>query len=245
MPEDPIKDDLSSQWPKEVRQAYESLKIPSLYDCVLANEKLSWEIRKQNRDVKMMAENMGKIVVQFDSLLTTISEEWEEYEDEEGETTLQAFTGEPREELTDLEYDLLSDRQAYLKKQSQDILIEIADSIFDLSHASKQTSHQLLSLLPKKEGLFPHLPNWHPLAEDLIQSLLEHINHVRYRLLGRLEEMRIHLIDPHPGESFDSEKHQVLEQVAGGEKGTIAQTIRVGYIQDNEVLRLAAVLLFV
>ncbi|WP_068468173.1 nucleotide exchange factor GrpE [Candidatus Protochlamydia phocaeensis] len=246
MTDESSKNDPSSNWPKDVREAYESLKLPSLYDCVLENERLSLELRKQGRDIKIMAENMGKMVSQFDSLLMAISEEWEEYEEEpEGALPAIASLSEKEGELTDLEIELLNDRQAYLEKQSQEAFIEIADAIFDLSQYSKQMSHQVLNVLPKKEGLLAHLPYWHPLVENLIGLWQGQVNHLRYKMLARLENMHIYLIDPQSGEEFNEDEHQALERIAGGQMGKIAQTIRVGYRHGNKILRQAAVAIFV
>ena len=44
------------QWPEETREAYAQLKLPSLYDMVLSNEKLAVEIRRQNRDLQNLRE---------------------------------------------------------------------------------------------------------------------------------------------------------------------------------------------
>ncbi|CUI17180.1 hypothetical protein PNK_1570 [Candidatus Protochlamydia naegleriophila] len=246
MADDSLKNDPSSEWPEEVKQAYESLKIPSLYDTVLANEKLSLEVRKQNREVKLVVENMGKIALQLDSLLEMMSEEWEEYE--EGDVLSREPGKEAEEALptfSDLELELLGDKQAHLEQQTQELLVEISDSILELSHTTKHMGHQLLQVLPKKEGVFAKPPHWHPLAEDIIHTFVEEVNRVRYRLLSRLEKMQIHLIDPHVGDPFDQDKHQALEQVAGSPKGTIAQVIRPGYSQDDTILRHAEVVIYV
>ncbi len=246
MVDDSLKNDPSSEWPEEVKQAYESLKIPSLYDTVLANEKLSLEVRKQNREIKLVVENMGKIAVQLDSLLEMMAEEWEEYE--EGDL-LSPESAEGAEEatpaLSDLELELLGDKQAHLEKQTQELLVEMSDSMLELSYTTKHMGQQLLQVLPKKEGVFGKPPHWHPLAEDMIHTVIEEVNRVRYRLLSRLEKMHIHLIDPHVGDLFDQDRHQALEQVAGSPKGTVAQVIRPGYSQEGKILRQAEVVIYV
>ncbi len=245
MEEIPPKNNPSANWPEEVKQAYEHLKIPSLYDAVLANEKLSLEIRRQDRDLKTIIEGIQQLSYQFNLLIKIVEDEWEEYEEEEDlHADHNRFPEVSEEQLTDLEVELLQESQSQQERQTQSILMETHDNMRDLSSTVKQMTHQLLALLPKTEGLIPHPPTWHPIAEEILQSVVQGIERSRYQLLARLEEMHIEIIDPQPGEKFNELLHHILDHVPGGEIGTIAHVVRVGYRQQQHMLRLADVTIY-
>jgi molecular chaperone GrpE (heat shock protein) len=249
MPDNQSQNDPTAQWPEEVRQAYEHLKVPSLYDVLLANEKLSLEMRRQDRELKAVVEGMQGISSQLNALLEIASEEWEEYEGNEGEGEdvqrgKSIFIEYPQEDLTDLEVELLKDKQAALEKQAQDVLIETHDAMLELSRMVKQMTQQLLTLLPKKEGIIPREPSWYRATEALVQGVVEGMDRSRYQLLARLEEVHIEVIDPKPGDAVDESQHHILEHISGEKVGTIAQVIRVGYRQDNHMLRPAEVTVY-
>lgn len=249
----PQKNDPSSQWPEEVRQAYEHLKVPSLYESVLINEKLSLEIRRQGRELKSLSEAIQALTTQVNSVHDIVSEEWHEYEATEGfEGTPLPPSPSPQDgfkeyrqgDLTDLEVQLISERQAYLEKQSLDALMESHDAVRELSRMARQITHQLMTLLPKKEGLIGHVPTWYPIVEQLVYGFIEAVDRSRLQLLTGLEEMHIELIEPQPGDPFNESLHHVLETVVGGPPGTIEKVIRAGYRQDDQVLRFADVVIY-
>lgn len=246
MTEIPSKNDPSADWPEEIKQAYEHLKIPSLYDAVLANEKLSLEIRRQDRELKNIVEGIQFLTTQFNSLIKIVEEEWEEYEEDGDslEAPQNRFGESSRGELNDLEVQLIQENQFYSQNQSKAILMETYDDMRDLSRMVRQATQQLLALLPKKEGLIPHPPTWYPIVEGILQSIVEGIERSRYQLLARLEDMHIEMVDPKLGDAFNETLHHALEYVVGGKSGTIARVVRVGYRQGHEILRLAEVTIY-
>lgn len=246
MKENPSKNDPSANWPEEVKQAYEHLKIPSLYDAVLANEKLSLEIRRQDRELKTILEGIQLLSSQFNALIKIVEEEWEEYEGEEEalQTHQNGFNESSSDELTDLEVELLQESQSYQEKQVQSILMETHDHMRDLSRMVRQMTHQLLTILPKKEGLIPHSPAWHSAVEEIIQNIVEEIDRGRYQFIARLQELQIQVVDPQPGEKFNGSLHHAIDYLSGGKSGTVANVVRVGFRQLDQVLRLAEVSLY-
>lgn len=244
MTDTPSKKDPSADWPKEVKQAYEHLKIPSLYDAVLANEKISLEMRRQDRELQAITGSIQTLSTQLNSLMSIMEGEWEEYEQEALQTHQNGFKEALQEELAGLEEEILQEGQLYQEKQAQFILMETHDNMRDLSRMIGQTIYQLFTLLPKKEGIIPHPPTWYPIAEQMLQSIVENIERFRYQLLARLEEMNIEMVDPQPGETFDSSLHHAIDHIVGGESGTIARVVRVGYRQDQQILRLADVTIY-
>ena len=49
------------QWPEEIREAYESLEVPSLYSVIKDYEKLSVEIRLQHREIKTLNHSISEM----------------------------------------------------------------------------------------------------------------------------------------------------------------------------------------
>lgn len=243
LPEDPI-----NTWPEEVKKAYESLAIPSLYDCVVANEKLSLEMHKQTRDIKEVLEGVNLIATKLNSVVEFITEEVE-FEGDEDETD-GAYMLQDKDKNSTFERDLkrlenhLFSNQDAIEQKARGVLIEVTDTLIDLSKNTKQLASQLMELLPKKEGLIPHAPSWHKLAEEIITSLVDGVDTARYRLMAKLTDVDIEIIEPRPGDLFTEQKHRALEKLKGGKPGTIARIVRVGYEQDDEVLRPAEVIVY-
>lgn len=249
MADNPPINDPSAQWPEEVRQAYEHLKIPSLYESVLVNEKLSLEVRRQDRELKILSDGIQALSSQLNAIHEIVADQWEEFEEVErppGDTQEleDGYRGFEARDLKDLEVQLLSDKQAFLEQQSLDTLMEAHDTLHELSKMGKRVAGQLLALIPKKDGLIPREPKWYPLVEELIQGFAESIERSRYKLLSRLEDLDIELIEPQPGEEYNESLHHVLEYVSGGKAGTIDKVIRAGYRQDDQIFRLADVTLY-
>jgi len=245
-----IPNDPSASWPEEVKKAYEQLKVPTLYDFILTNEKLGLEIRKQNRDVKSVEEEVQKISAQMNSIIELLSEEWELLEEGEGtpseEGEFLEVTGEtePPLDLTDLEIKLLTEKQDEVQRKMTSALIETTDQMTALAKGMERFTKQLMDLLPKKEGLLARAPAWRRKVDELVQPFAHQIELVRHQLIERLESIDIHLIIPQPGDPFVSQKHRVLEKVAGGPSGTIARLVRPGYLHENQILRLAEVVVY-
>lgn len=247
MADTPIKNDPSAEWPEEVKQAYDHLKVPSLYDAIIANEKLSLEIRRQDRELKTIAEGMQQLTMQMGELLKIIEEEEDEDEEEEEILLVSSENGikdRHGRELTQLEMELLEENQLFLQKQSQILLIETHDDIRDLWRIAKQCVQQVMLIMPKTEGIIPHEPVWHSVAEQMLQGILESVEKSRYQLLSRLEQVEIKLIEPQQGETVNPALHYIVDHIPGGKGGTIAKVVRVGYKQDQEVLRLAEVTVY-
>ncbi len=250
MQKDPLKDDPTSQWPEEIRRAYEHLEVPSLYDFIVANEKLSSEVHKQTQEMKTIGTGLERLSSQLDMFIQTLTEELglKEYEGGIGsESRFEEDTLEEGEmiELTDLEAVLLQEREERIEKSSRELLMETSDALLDLSKKTKQLTNQLINILPKNGDLSTSISGWYQLSEDLIQSLIEHVNTARYKILARLEERDIQVIEPLPGDSFNSQRHRVVEQTKGGKPGTIARVIRAGYMQKNKLLRSAEVVVYI
>lgn len=57
MPDDPLADDPAfAAWPAEVRIAWAALRLPSLHDLVAAQERVAVEVRRQNQELRRLAQ---------------------------------------------------------------------------------------------------------------------------------------------------------------------------------------------
>lgn len=237
MSHDPLKNDPSSQWPAEFKEVFDHLKVPSLYDCVLTNEKLSFEIRRQNKDLKGLTEGVQLLSAQLNSLMALLEEEFIEYEEEEEG----AFAGEPQQMLAGMQLAIIENQQ--IENNARDTLIEMMDAIVDLAKATKQIVNQWLNVLPKIKDSEP-VPPWLQLSEEFGQSIVENVDRVRYQMRANLNEWQVEIIDPQPGEPFNAQKHYAIEYTTGGTSGTIARVIRIGYRQEEAILRFADVIVY-
>lgn len=59
-----------SQWPEELIQSYKDLPLPTLYDFALSGEKISLEIKKQNKEIKTLSNNIEKTLLDLSTLST-------------------------------------------------------------------------------------------------------------------------------------------------------------------------------
>lgn len=228
--------DLTKNWPEEVKKAYNDLKVPSLYDFILTNEKLSLEVHKQNRSMKTVEDELSKVSKQLDMVVDILSEEMDEMEEEELEERRRIFEagGEPGTiiDFTDLEIRLLTEKQEAIQENMKNILLNTVDHLLDLSKVMHLKVDRFLEL-PKAE------------ADRLIPSIASEVDTIRYKLIENLQGLEIQIIEPKAGDLFSVNEHRILEKVSGGVAGTIARTIRVGYIQNNQIIRQAEVAVYV
>jgi molecular chaperone GrpE (heat shock protein) len=52
------------EWPNELLQSYKDLPLPTLYEFAVAKEKLSLEIRKQNKEIKQLSDIIKELTNQ-------------------------------------------------------------------------------------------------------------------------------------------------------------------------------------
>lgn len=232
----------NKDWPDEVKKAYEHLEIPSLYDAVLANEKLSNEIRRLNREIKNLTDIISHQNIQMKEVMGVLlgaAQVGEEEEIEEsGIPSLEE--NQPIEEgLGEYELALFDERQERVLRDVRNALFETVDAVIDLSQNASRT---LSPLKKSAEGIFVSKAAHE--GSEVAELMVDQINAILYRVKAQLDELNISLIEPKEGDVFIPQKHRPIERVVGGKKGTVSQLIRVGYIQDNIVLRPADVILY-
>lgn len=250
-------EDPSEQWPEEVKEAYKSLKIPSIYDAVLANEKLSLEIHKQNHDIKEVLDRIRTMSSAVQTMMQVVLEQADEDETNgngfPGPTGTSEFypmqtdngvhtdNGSFAEEGP--QYDLAADLRDFIFSINE-ILMEATDTLIELSKNSKELIGQLNEAVTVKEKGNDIDQASNRIIDRLSRSLVDNVDSARYRLVARLQDVDIRLIDPLPGDPLIPEQHRVLDRIPGGEPETIARTIRAGYLQNDEILRQAEVIIY-
>lgn len=247
MEQDSANDNPMSQWPEEIKKAYEQMPVPSLYDFILANEKLSLEIRRQDKDVKSVVEGLKLVSSQLNTILRIFNEDVEVVEIEDEDEDDEDFDEESQfkaNELADLALGLLEEQEGNMSKNVLHFLTETTDVLIELSKTTKQLTGQLINLLPKEKFTSPTIPAWHKLSEEMCQLILNHVDDARYKMMMRLESWGVQTIEPQVGELFNSSKHRALEYVTGGPSETIARVVRLGYRQGDVVLRSADVVVY-
>jgi hypothetical protein len=234
-------DDPCEEWPDEVKRAYESLKIPSVYDAVLANEKLSLEIHRQNRSLKEVLGAVQAMSIGINTMMQVILEDERAGQGEvynhpatPGEADWRDWRGQ---EEFDYDRESVYEVDDFFSSVDQ-IMIEAADVLIDLAKTTKTLTQELSEVLPQGKGEFA------PIIKKLTWSLTENLDTARYRFIARLQELEIDLIDPSVGEAVILEKHHVVDKIPGGEPGTIAKIIRNGYQQNEAILRRAEVIIY-
>ena len=214
---------------------YSKLEIPTIYECVLANEKLGFEIRKQNKEIKNLNSKFDKfeekVLESFDTLLKKISTNHLEDCDESFEVD------EALETLLDKE-DVFAQKYKSEQKQNTNILMNTMDSVFNLLQATDQSMEQLVALLPKEDAL------WRTQSDKVIDSLGKGVNFIQEKLFSSLADFGLAIIEPKKGESFNPQEHRAVKRASGGVAGTIAEVIRPGFYQLDQVTRPADVVVY-
>lgn len=239
-------EDPSAEWPEEVKKAYANLKIPSIYDCVVVNEKLSIEIHRQNQGIKNILEEVRAISTKFDSAVHTLVEEMgmEEIPDSNEEMMRQETFEENYGGLSKLEVQLLSEKTEDAIKQAKEVIINASDQLIDLSKDIKLLTKYLSESFPKKTGFFSKEPIWYKNIESITTTINQKVDDVRYNIVAKLDDLNVQVIHPNPGDELEPSKHFILENIKGGKPGTIAQLIKVGYQEETKVLRRAEVIAY-
>lgn len=212
-----------SQWPEEIIEAYENIAIPSFYDFVLANERLSAEIKKQNKDLKAIYGILSKLFEDF-SLL------------QEEKTS-----GNDQKELK----QALEQHYLTTKKQDQEILIQTADSMRLFVEAIDTTLEEIFELLKPQKKIFGIKKVDSKQIKKKVLQIKEGALLSNKKLLSSLSDLGLELITPKSGERFSPAEHRCVETITGGTKGTICETIRIGYKNQERILRFADVVTYI
>lgn len=216
-------------WPNWLLEKYGELPLPSLYDFILSQEKISAEIRKQNKELRAQQEalkNLDESVKQMDDRLDKMASEsgGNEYFAENGYSMGKDAKG-------------ISDADDSVK-----VLIQAMDIQFNLFQASQELVRNMLSTLPKgKRFKEKSQRSWRLQMKKNLFGFASGIEMSHHKLLGSLADVGVKVINPEAGSLFLPKYHRAIEQVNHGVSGCIVKVIRYGYTKNGEILRYADV----
>ena len=210
---------------EEIRTAYEDIKIPDSYEMLLAYEKLSVEIKRQNKELRRVGETLEEI---HDHCF----QEEESYD---------SLNKEPVDRQALLEEHLRREYRDELKKKER-VLLGMMDSVRNLLLNVEANTETILSCLPRgRRFFFDPLP----LQKELLaatQSFSTGVKMVYDKALAGLADYGIDMIDPQEGEMFSVMEHRAIERVEGKIDGSIARVVSVGYRKGDDLIRSADVI---
>ncbi|MBA3602850.1 MAG: nucleotide exchange factor GrpE [Parachlamydiaceae bacterium] len=243
--------------PEELQEKYDNLSLPSLYDYLLTQEKLSVEIRKQNQEVKALREQCKELKVlvsdSFDELNSRLDENDQlselqrpQHSDEfNGNDKLKEDLNEEEDFENEDEEDVSEVISPEEVIRAQQLLMHAMDSLFNLYQGIAKGNEKILETLPSKEGFWrSHKPLWRSYVEEALSGYEEGVNAMRQKLVAQMADLDVSLINPGLGTIFDPVECRAIETVQGGPKGRIAQVIRFGYKIKGKIARCADVAIY-
>jgi hypothetical protein len=204
---DPAKEGASPS----LSDKYESLRIPSLFDFLLSQEKLAAEIRRQNKEIRSLTDGMKQIKEQIEEI---------------GMEEQPLFV--PQEKgITD--------------KDARQILMQALDGIWNLFKAGEKAFDSIVSVVPKKRFFYFGTPAWRSHVETVLCGFSSGLQALDAKIRNSLAEMDIHVIAPERGDLFNPVYHRAIENTAKEPKGEIQEVIQYGYLLGDVVIRYAEV----
>lgn len=232
-------------WPDELLEKYGQLGLPSLYDYIITQEKLAYEIRRQNQEIKGCSNSLKEItemhtevIERLDSIEGALlanqetndrTSDFEDYSssDESGDEDQSAPTLEPSREVCD----------------AQKVLMQSMDGILNLFNGFQTSNKKILEIVPLTTGyIFAKKPQWRCNLETALEANLEGVKTIQQKLLSQLADVGIEIINPKLGSQFNPSLHRAIESIENaGPKGCIAKVIRYGYKTETTILRFSDV----
>lgn len=259
-------DNGTDKWTTELLQKYGELRLPSLYDFILSQEKLAMEIRKQNKEIRSFSKSMDELKTDSWNVRGTVADVYDKVSeiknfcdviqesidsdkelDNELDEDSELFSEDDEDEDDDIDgwfgEDLIEQQQ--LEEDSVEVLIHSMDTMLMLLNATEDFSNNLMTIVPSSNGmLFWQRSAWRTHFEEVVHGYHSGMKATRDKLLSLLADKKIELIHPAAGSSFDPQSHRAVEKVPGGRSQCIARVIRYGYRRNGEVLRFADVSVF-
>lgn len=194
------------------------LSIPSLFDFLLSQEKLAAEIRKQNKEMRLMSHRIQDVMKGIADIEMRMSSQNEDCPDEPLAVSLD---------------------------ETAMILMETLDGVWNLLKSGRDTFQTIVSITPKG-GLFGFFrkPKWRSSFEKILQGHIDGIGIIENKIISSLAEAHISVLVPNQDDAFDPLYHKVIDTIDGGRQGKIAHVIQCGYLKDGVILRYAHVSIY-
>ena len=246
-------DNTFESWPQELLHHYGQLKLPSLYDFVLANEKLSAEIRRQSKELHKLQQRFTEMRQQFNALdnrIQVIDIENEEPEDDLSSNDLSNADEEDPDDDNDYypawEVDMMRQGHEIEQRQWEDIYVSTLEIVFHFVSQSHKLTKNILNFLPSDpiQGL-----NLHQGIDLISKDHLSSLENIKEQLMAHLLDLKIELIAPEIGDSYNQNLHRIVDkkpswETSGSKPNTIASLIRMGYYRQGVIVRQADVSIY-
>lgn len=217
----------------ELSKKYEELPIPTFYDYLLMQEKLAYEIRRQNKELQNVASSLNQMQAGSKALAESNQQVLDEIEDKFLRSEIDSDRSEEES------FSQVSNEEA------QEVLIRSLDALFCLVAAAQESTQAVLNLLPNSTGFWkPSPPAWKIQSEQILNGYVQGVGVIHDKLMMALEEIGLDVIIPKIEDPFSPHYHKAVEQIPGGTKGRIAKIIRYGYMRNGNVLRHAEVAVY-
>jgi hypothetical protein len=236
-----------ANWPEWLLESYGTLPLPSLHDFILSQEKLSVEIKKQNREIKSSGDQLHALSKQVTEALAKLPTEVPDDGWEGCEELLRELLGEDGDDDADDEDSAESEASVLSAEAAiaQQLLMQAMDSLFHLFNGIDSGNQKILKTLPKIAGVWsPKKPEWRTYIEEVLEGYLDGIVGMRQKLAAQMADLGIELLSPTIGSHFDPMVCRAVERTPGDNKGAIAQLIRYGYKINGKIVRFADVAIY-
>lgn len=247
------------QWPEEVLKIYGQLPLPSLYEFVIAQEKVAGELRRQSKDMHKLVAAIIALRDQVKGLdehlqMEVVDLEGMSSDSQEGELPLPKITGESDEPAEPgdgfypaWEVDMMRQAGKLEQRQWEEIYIAMLEIILQTFDENDMTTNKAMDVL--------HESKLSRGVESALQQLFNQHNNkvqsIRDQMLAHLKDIDLEPITPMPGELYNEDIHRVIETLPltdtkGGKhrRNTIARVIRIGYRRHSELVRQADVCIY-
>jgi len=226
----PLIDSSNEETVNSFQSAYEEIVVPNTYEVLLAYEKLSVEIKKQNKELRLVGETLGEIYENLFSEEESICDSEEEEEEEDSFDDMEELIEERLRRKYDKELE-----------KNERILLSMMDSIRNLLLNVEESKKKILSCLPTGRQFFF---NPLPLQKELLEATNSFNSGVKIiydKALSGLADYGIDMIEPKEGDMFSALEHRAIERVEGRRGGRINRVVSVGYRKAGSLLRNADV----
>lgn len=210
---DGSQDTALAAWPEDLRKAWASLRLPSLHDLVVAQERLAAEIRRQNQELRRLAE------ARVPAAETVVQDDWLRL-------------------LRPLEAQVRENRSA----QSR-ILIAVADAVENQVRAMDEAAEETERLIPRTIGLLRRQPAWRTQVSRILEGQIAGASMVATKIADALDQLGIRPLCPPIGTPFDPAEMRAVGTVPGAEPNRIARVLRPGYRDRSDLIRPADVVI--
>ncbi len=217
-------------WPEDLLEKYGQLSLPSLYEFLLSQEKLGVEIRKQNKELRLLLDSQKSMQQGIGAV----------------SATLEAFCGEFQSKSVGSEpVGRAGGKSAFDPQKYESALMQMMDCMLNLLEAQRLSSGQILKAIP--ERFCSRIRHAQPVKNQvaaICRGVSAGVETIRCKLFSLLADLAVEVIAPQVDDVFSPHHHRAIERIKGGTSTHIAKVVRLGFAKDGVVLRPAEVVIY-